>query len=161
MLVMDRDDVIDLLAIISTVDNRDVTDADILVWHEHLERFNKDDCLTAVMQHQQQSTAWLQPAHVVQRVRAMTNDRIERADPDDRPHLVGLNAPRDSYGYGDKSAGDGEYPEEWTAEQRVSHYWDNLRRQRDERERFTQGDRPASADVRAECMSHIRGMLHR
>lgn len=161
--MMDRDDVIDLLAIISTVDNRQVTDADIIVWHEHLERYDKDECLDAVMRHQRQSTVWIQPAHVVELVRSARNDAIDRADPDDRPHMVGLNGvPRDRYGYQNKGEDDDYYPSDWTAEQRVAASWEAIRRRRDEQERMYRPlnpKLPAASEVRSHAMQHIRDLL--
>jgi|HubBroStandDraft_3_1064219.scaffolds.fasta_scaffold69173_1 hypothetical protein len=166
---MNRDDVIDLLTIVSAADNRQVTAPDIVVWHEHLERYERDECLDAIMSHQRESTEYLQPAHVIQRVRAKRNDMIERADPDDRPHMVGLNGvPRDRYGYVAKGENDEiEYPAEWTSEQRLAHYWTQIENRRDSEALSAQSwdqtapHMPANADVRANCMRHIRSVLAR
>lgn len=162
---MNRDDVIDLLTIASCVDNRQVTNGDIIVWHEHLERYDKDECLDAIMAHQRDSTDYLQPAHVIERVRAKRNDAIDRADPDDRPHMVGLNGvPRDSYGFASRALEDIEYPADWTSEQRCKHYWDEIQRRRDAAACLQNPGNPklpASAETRSHAMEHIRSVLAR
>jgi hypothetical protein len=77
---MDRDDVIDLLTIIAQIDNRSIGDPEIVIWQELIGRYAKDDCLQAIMDHRSQEPGvWLEPGHVVKRVRAAVNDRYERS----------------------------------------------------------------------------------
>jgi hypothetical protein len=153
---MDRDEIIDLLTIVQASDQRTVGDPEIKVWHELLGRYDRDDCVDAIMWHRRERPGvWLEPGHVVARVRAVIQDRYERADVDDRPHSTGIDGVRrDRYGEIDKSAPDeDDYPSEWTSEQRVAAYWEKIRARRND------FNPPAGETVRGEAMAHIRDIL--
>jgi hypothetical protein len=165
---MNRDDTQELLSTVQSFDNRRVDATVISLWHELLERYTKDECIDAVVQHKAERPGdWLEPGHIIQIVRAARNDRFERSDPDDRPHMVGLNGvKRDRYGFIDKSVEEPEYPGDWTAEQRVKHYWQQIENQRDvmavqHRDDPLAPHMPADPEVRAHCMEHIRSVLAR
>jgi hypothetical protein len=142
---VDRNDIIDLLAIVKSVDNRTVEDYDIQVWLEMLVRFDKDDCLDAIMAHRaQQPGAWLEPGHVVQRVKAKINDRLERQDPDERGWA---HEPSNSW---DKGVDGDEYPVSWTSEERLAAYWGKIESRRG----------PVVSSARHSAMEHIRSVLN-
>jgi hypothetical protein len=101
---VDRNDVIDLLTIVQVGDNRTVGETDIGFWFGMLGPFDKDDCLDAILAHRRdQPGVWLEPGHVSGRVRAARRDRLDRMSPDERARVVGGDAPRDRWGYIDKS----------------------------------------------------------
>jgi hypothetical protein len=162
---MNRDDIADLLAIASSFDKRTVDPMMISTWLELLERFSKDECLDAVMAHQAESTEYLLPAHVIRRAKDKRNDLLDRADPDDRPHLVGLEGQRrDRYGVVIKGETDEiEYPADWTSQQRIAQIENRRDSQSLTAESWDQTapHMPAHEDVRADCMAHIRAMLQR
>jgi len=134
---MDRDDILDLLAIIAAGDNRTVGETDVTIWGAMIGGLPKDDCLAAVEAHRkEQPGVWLEPGHVVQRVRAVMRDRFDRLDPDDRgdawADLGGRPSARgevrlDRHGVADKSEPDPEYPPDWSADQRLAAYWKRVR----------------------------------
>jgi hypothetical protein len=129
-MAMHPDEIVDLLTIISANDGRDFGDTDVTLWLQMIGQLARDDALDAILAHfAEYPNIWLTPGHVTQRVKAMVRDRIERMDPDERAAAVGPPAVRrDRYGYIDKSAPDPEpYPADWTAEQRVAAYWNQLR----------------------------------
>lgn len=101
---MDRNDIVDLLAIVQSGDNRTVGEVDVGFWSGMLAPFEKDDCLDAILAHRRdQPGVWLEPGHVSGRVRAARRDRLDRMSSDERARVVGGGAPRDRWGYIDKS----------------------------------------------------------
>ena len=128
--MMDREDIVDLLSIIQANDNRTIGETDMALWLQMIGQLAKDDALDAIQAHfAEYPHIRITPGHVIQRVKAMIKDRLERMEPDERAAAVGPAAVRrDRYGYIDKSAPDPEpYPAEWTSEQRVAAYWAQLR----------------------------------
>jgi hypothetical protein len=105
---MDADDIRDLIAVVQAVDNREGSDADVIVWLHMLGHLDKDDCAEAIMWHRAEKPGvWLEPGHVLQRVRAVRADRLSRMSPDERDaHTRAAGAPRDEFGYVDKSGPD-------------------------------------------------------
>jgi hypothetical protein len=165
---VNRDEAQELLATVQSFDNRRVDATVVSLWLELLERYTKDECIDALIQHKaERPDDWVEPGHIVQIVRAKRNDFIARADPDDQPHMVGLDGvKRDRYGFIDKSADDEiEYPHEWTSQQRLQHYWGQIENRRDAAAlNADQNDpdvlhMPAHPDVRAACMDHIRSVI--
>lgn len=65
-----------VLAKIQAFDNRNVDDATVVAWQEVLERHTLTDALTAVSDYFRANSAWIMPAHIVERVRAMEEDRV-------------------------------------------------------------------------------------
>lgn len=65
-----------VLAKIQAFDNRNVDDATILAWQEVLEPHTLPDALAAVSAYFRTSTAWIMPAHIVDRVRDMEQARV-------------------------------------------------------------------------------------
>jgi hypothetical protein len=129
-MAMDRDDVIDLLTIISASDGREFDHTHVALWGQMIGQLERDDALDAIMAHfAEYPGIWLTPGHVTQRVKAMVKDRLDRMEPDERAAVAGPPAVRrDRYGYVDKSAPDPEpYPADWTPAQRVAAYWSQLR----------------------------------
>lgn len=64
-----------LLAKIQAFDNRNVDDATIIAWQEVLEPHTIQDALKAVSDYFRINSAWIMPAHIVERVRAMEQSR--------------------------------------------------------------------------------------
>lgn len=75
-----------VLAKIAAVDNRrlDPPDADMTPildsWHEAIGDLGVQDCLDAVRDHRRETTEWLQPAHVRDRVIVMRRARVENVE---------------------------------------------------------------------------------
>lgn len=185
--MMDRDDVLNLLAIIASVDRRTVGEVEAEEWLRLIGKYDESDCLEAVEAHRrEQPGVWLEPGHVVQRVRAMRRDRYERADPDirDTPYydLGGRALPpdhplasgryvdpdggyidehgirRDRYGAIDKSAPELEYPDGWTTDQRLDATWKHVRESAAP-EYAGLKVRPATAEARDAAMRQIAKTL--
>ena len=78
---MTIEETIDLLTAAAAFDRRTVGKADAVAWHTVVGDLAFVDCLVAVRGHYTDTTDWLMPAHVRQRVRAMRRDRIDRAIP--------------------------------------------------------------------------------
>jgi len=65
-----------LLAKIQAFDNRNAPDEATMAWQEILEPHILPDCLAAVTDYYKSNTGWIMPAHIVERVRAMEEDRM-------------------------------------------------------------------------------------
>lgn len=65
-----------LLAKIQAFDNRNVDEAVLSAWFEVVAPFTLKDCLDSVTDYFRTSTAWLMPAHIVERVRAIEEGRV-------------------------------------------------------------------------------------
>lgn len=65
-----------ILAKIQAFDNRNVDDATIIAWQEVLEPHTAQDALKAVSDYFRVNSAWIMPAHIVERVRAMEDARV-------------------------------------------------------------------------------------
>lgn len=161
---MDIEDVIDLLTIVAVGDKRTVGQSDAIQWHRIIGHLNRDECTEAIEAHRrEQPGVWLEPGHILGRVKAKQRDRLDRMDPDDRAQAIAEGYQfRDRYGVIDKSTGDVEdYPEAWTSEQRVSEYWRRIDASRDRAEReMARGNPgslllkpPASAPARAKAVA--------
>lgn len=82
---MNRDDVIDVLTAIQSVDRRTVGDSDVDAWMVIIGELPKDLCIRAVIGHFRECPGvWLEPGHIFQRVRAIRRDQLERLDIEDR-----------------------------------------------------------------------------
>lgn len=64
-----------VLAKIQAFDNRNVDDATVIAWQEVLEPYTLTDALQAVSDYFRSYSAWIMPAHIVERVRAMEDNR--------------------------------------------------------------------------------------
>ena len=73
---MDIIDTSKVLAKIQAFDNRNVEPETTLAWHEVLEPHALPDALAAVSAYFRTSTAWIMPAHIVERVRDMEQARV-------------------------------------------------------------------------------------
>ena len=165
---MDRNDIIDLLTIVQAGDNRTVGQPEVNLWHQLLGHLDRDDCTDAIMAHRrEQPGQWLEPGHILQRVRAVVRDRYERSEPGLREQNQPLppGAHRDRYGYVDKSSGeeDVEYPAEWTVQQRLEATWESINRHRDSISGYDKDAPgiPAADDVRGRAMAAIRSVLNK
>jgi len=67
-----------VLAKIQAFDNRNVDDATTIAWHEVLEPHTVHDALAAVSDYFRSYSAWIMPAHIVERVRAIEEDRARQ-----------------------------------------------------------------------------------
>lgn len=82
---MDRGDVVDLLTIVQMGDRRTIGDPDISFWLGMLGPYDREECCDAIEAHRrEQPGVWLEPGHVIGRVRAMHRDRLDRMDPEER-----------------------------------------------------------------------------
>lgn len=66
-----------LLAKIQAFDNRNVDEAVLSAWFEVVEPYTLVDCLAAVTDYFRSATAWIMPAHVVDRVTATQRARVD------------------------------------------------------------------------------------
>jgi hypothetical protein len=83
---VDTNDVIDLLTIVAVADKRTIGEADVVLWEKLLGHLDKDDCTDAIMAFRgEQPGVWLEPGHILQRVKAKRRDELDRMNPDDRP----------------------------------------------------------------------------
>lgn len=64
-----------VLAKIQAFDNRNVDDATTIAWQEVLAPHTIQDALKAVSDYFRSYSAWIMPSHIVERVRAMEEDR--------------------------------------------------------------------------------------
>lgn len=79
---MTRDDVIDILTVVAAADRRTVGQSDVEVWQAVMGDCDKQLALQAVRNHlRERPGVWLEPGHVVEGVRAIRRDVIER-EPD-------------------------------------------------------------------------------
>lgn len=78
---MTADEVVDLLTLMASYDRRTVGKADVAAWQQVVGDLPFGDCEQAVIAHYRDSTDWLMPAHVRQRVKAMRADRVARSVP--------------------------------------------------------------------------------
>jgi len=65
-----------ILSKIQAFDNRNVDDATIIAWQEVLEPHTVQDALKAVSDYYRTHSAWIMPAHIVERVRAIEEARV-------------------------------------------------------------------------------------
>lgn len=65
-----------VLAKIQAFDNRNVDDATVVAWQEVLERHTLADALIAVSDYFRTNSAWIMPAHIIERVRAIEEARV-------------------------------------------------------------------------------------
>jgi hypothetical protein len=65
-----------LLALCASYDRRKVGEADVLAWHRVLGDLPFADCEQAVIGHYTDSTDWIMPAHVRQRVETARRQRV-------------------------------------------------------------------------------------
>ncbi|MGX9349193.1 hypothetical protein ACWXWW_16530 [Microbacterium sp. KNMS] len=78
---MTREEMARLLAKIQLGDNRQVTALVLQDWMETLGHLNYEDAYRAVVEHRRESTDYLMPAHITQRVRRYQRERDMRARP--------------------------------------------------------------------------------
>ena len=65
-----------LLQQAGVIDHRRPDDVTLLAWHELLAPYSLRDCLDALRAHRTESTEYLQPAHIINRVRAVQRRRL-------------------------------------------------------------------------------------
>lgn len=117
---MNRDDVIDLLTVITAGDHRTVGDSDITFWLEIVGDLQKDLAMQAVRDHfRTKPGVWLEPGHIVARAREIHRDMLDRA-----PREPIENGADDYYPGDAKAAPDlPDYPTSWDSERRRKVYW--------------------------------------
>ena len=64
-----------VLAFVSLIDNRAVSEESILAWHELLKEVEFEDAKDAVTDHFKTSTEYIRPAHIIQGARMVKMDR--------------------------------------------------------------------------------------
>lgn len=77
---MTIEETIDLLTAAAAFDRRTVGKADAVAWHAAIGDLRFEDCQEAVIAHYRETSDWLMPTHVRQRVRAVRAHRIEDAE---------------------------------------------------------------------------------
>ena len=86
---MTRNEVIDLLTLTASFDRRTAGKTDVAAWQATVGDLAWDDARAAVIDHYRESTEWLMPAHIRQRVAAMRQARLDAAGPVEIPeHLA-------------------------------------------------------------------------
>src|ERR1044072_1382416 len=77
---MNRDDVVDLLSAITAYDNRNATQATVAAWSmaADIGRGTLEEALGAVHAHYAESTEFLMPGHVTERIRSDRQDAALR-----------------------------------------------------------------------------------
>jgi hypothetical protein len=90
---MTIEETIDVLAGAAAFDRRTVGEADAIAWHATIGDLRFDDCQAAVIAHYRETSDWLMPAHVRQRVRAIRARRIEDAEVPAPPSELADNPP--------------------------------------------------------------------
>lgn len=73
---MTKAQVADLLKLIYSVDGRRMNEETPIAWQGIIGDLNFTDCRQAILEHYQQSTDWLTPAHIRKRVAAVRQARI-------------------------------------------------------------------------------------
>ena len=79
---MNKNQVIDLLAIDASVTNRTVGETTIVTWSKLLADLSYDAGVEALLQHHKESTEWVKPAHILEMARRLGNERVERGNID-------------------------------------------------------------------------------
>jgi hypothetical protein len=82
-----------LLAAAATVDNRKVGPLQVLMWHRVLGDLRYEDCEAALVEHFGESTDWVMPAHIRQRVKKIRLQRLEESKIPAPPHELIDNPP--------------------------------------------------------------------
>jgi hypothetical protein len=73
---VNRNDVVDILTAVAATDHRTVGDWDVAMWEKILGPYERYAALTAVVEHfEQQPGVWLEPGHVVARIRQKRADK--------------------------------------------------------------------------------------
>ena len=78
-----------LLAKCASYDRRKVGEADIIAWYQVLSDLDYDDCTAAVIAHYAETTDWIMPAHIRQRVKETRDKRLQDTEiPPPPPELL-------------------------------------------------------------------------
>jgi hypothetical protein len=78
-----------VLAKCASYDRRKVGEAEIIAWLQVLGDLRYDDCLTAVIAHYGETSDWIMPAHIRNRVKEIRKQRVHDADmPPPPPELL-------------------------------------------------------------------------
>jgi hypothetical protein len=78
-----------VLAKCASYDRRKTGDADTIAWYQVLGDLAYDDCIAAVIAHYGETTDWIMPAHIRNRVKEIRKQRIQDADmPPPPPELL-------------------------------------------------------------------------
>lgn len=121
---MNRNDVIDVLTVITAGDGRrEPGPTDIDFWLEIIGDMPKQLAMQAVKDHfRTKPGVWLEPGHVIARAREIRRDMLER---EPEYHRQPIENEADSYYPGDiKAAPDlPPYPHDWDSQRRVAVYW--------------------------------------
>jgi hypothetical protein len=74
-----RDEVIDLLTVMTAFDRRTGGPSDVDAWQAAVGDLDFEDARDAAVGHYRDTDAWLMPAHIRRRVKAIRAARLERA----------------------------------------------------------------------------------
>jgi hypothetical protein len=82
---VNRNDVIDVLSVVAAATRRSVGETDVDVWQAVIGDLSKDQCLLAVRDHlRERPGVWLEPGHIVERVKAKRRDELDRESDEER-----------------------------------------------------------------------------
>lgn len=82
---MTDDEIVDLLTLMASYDRRHLSKADVGPWRAIIGDFQFADAWQAVIDHYTESTEWIMPAHLRQRVSAIRQARLDAAGPVEIP----------------------------------------------------------------------------
>lgn len=82
---MTEEETLDLLTLMASYDRRKVGKADVKAWHAIAGDLRFTDGWQAVLGHYAESTEWMMPAHLRQRVAAIRQARLDAAGPTEIP----------------------------------------------------------------------------
>lgn len=68
-------DMADVLSAAGIYDGRTIAEADVAAWHMAVGEYDRDDAMAAVVRHYADSTEWMKPAHLKQKILAIRNER--------------------------------------------------------------------------------------
>jgi hypothetical protein len=82
---VNRNDVIDVLSVVAAATRRSVGETDVDVWQAVIGDLGKEQCLLAVRDHlRDRPGVWLEPGHIVERVKAKRRDELDRESDEER-----------------------------------------------------------------------------
>lgn len=90
---MNAKDAARLLALCASYDRRKIGEADVLAWLQVLGDLPFADCEAAVIGHYTDSTEWIMPAHVRQRVRVIRDCRLDAMEIPEPPRELANDPP--------------------------------------------------------------------
>ena len=88
---MNKQEIGQLLTLAALVDNRTETAEACLMWHEIIGHLDYQQAVDAMREHYRETTDWLMPAHVIQRVRAAHRAALPQTMSEEAPDDCGAH----------------------------------------------------------------------